>query len=135
MTTWSDAVAAAQKILGKDGKLPKPRVDPASTYTLLGKVWDPFDKARESLEKALLDVENAFSQSKNILKQYGDLVDGQNFGLKENDPKDKKRIADVTSIILKALQSLEDKCDENIDTLSKLDHLVADLQKVKNLKS
>lgn len=29
MSKWSDAVAVAQKALGKDGKLPKPRVDPA----------------------------------------------------------------------------------------------------------
>jgi hypothetical protein len=134
MTTWSDALAAAHKILGKDGKLPKARVDPASMYPIVEKAWAPFNKAREGIEKALLDLENAFSQSKNTFKQYGDLVDGQDFGLKEDDPKDKKRIADVTGIILKALGTLEDQCDQQIDTLSKLDSLVANLQKVKQLK-
>jgi hypothetical protein len=134
MGVWSDAVAAAHKLLAKDGKLPKPRVDPATMNPLIEKAWGPFDKARENLEKAVLDLENALSQAKNTYKQYGDLVDGQNFGLKEDDPKDKKRIDDVTGIITKALQALEDDCDHTLETLSKLDRLVADLQKVKKLK-
>jgi hypothetical protein len=135
MSDWSDALAAANKVLGKDGKLPKPRVDPASMYPLVSKAWEPFDKNREALEKNLLDLQNAFSQAKNTFKQYADMVDGANFGLKEDDADDKKRIDTVTDLILKALKSLEDKSDSQIETLSKLDRFIIDLRRLKDLKS
>lgn len=135
MSDWSDAVAAANKVLGKDGKLPKPRVDPTSMYPIVTKAWEAFNATRETLEKNLLEVENAFTQSKNTFKQYADLVDGDDFGLKEDDADDKKRIETVTDIILKALKNLENKCDEQVESLSKLDRIITDLRRLKDLKA
>ena len=134
MSDWSDAVTAANKILGKDGKLPKPRVDPASMYPILSKGWEGLNASREELQKKLLDLQNAFTQSKNTFKQYGDIVDGEDFGLNENDPDDKKRISDVSGIILKALKSMEDQCDARVAELAKLDQILTNLKRLKDLK-
>jgi hypothetical protein len=134
MSTWSDAVSAAQKALGKDGKLPKPRVDPASMYPIVIKAMDAFNKSREGLEKTLLDYENAFSQSKNTFKQYADMVDGADFGLNEDDEECKKKMAAASAILLKALKEMQEGCDKNIDNLSKLDRFVTDLQRLKDVK-
>ena len=82
----------------------------------------------------MLDLQNAFTQSKNTFKQYGDIVDGEDFGLKENDPDDKKRISDVSGIILKALKTVEDKCDARVELLAKLDQILTNLKRLKDLK-
>ena len=134
MSAWSDAVSAAQKALGKEGKLPKPRVDPASMYPLVTKAWEAFDKSRESLEKSLLDLENAFTQAKNTFKQYADMVDGNNFGLDEDDAEAKKKIDAASQILLKALTTLQDASDTKVDQLNKLDRLVTDLRRLTDLK-
>ena len=134
MSEWSDAVAAAQKALGREGKLPKPRVDPASMYPVLSKAWEPFRKNRDALEKDLLDLENAYTQAKNTFKQYADMVEGDDFGLNEDDAEAKKKIDAATAILLKALKSLEDSCDVFVDRLGKLDRVLTDLRRLKDVK-
>ncbi|HLY55358.1 MAG TPA: hypothetical protein VKS60_07365 [Stellaceae bacterium] len=129
---WDTAKADAQKILGKDGKTPKLRVDPTSLIPELNKAWDAFDKARGEIETQILNMQNAYSKAKNAMKQCGDTIDGNDFGL--DDKAEKKRIDQVTDILLKGLASVENKCDEYIDELGKLDKVTQDLRKLKAVK-
>jgi hypothetical protein len=134
MSTWSDAVSAAKKALGKEGELPRPRVDPESVYGQVGKTWEAFDKSREDIEKKLLDMENKFSEAKNTFRQYSDLVEGNDFGLDEDNADNEKKIKAAGDILLKELKRLQDKCDEELDTLAKLDRYLTDLRRLGSLK-
>ena len=134
MSSWSDAVSKAKAALGKDAKLPKPRVDPETVYTAVGKSWAEFDKSREDLEKKILELENTFSTAKNTFVQYYDLVDGDDFGLDDSQPDDAKKIKAASDILLKELERLENKCDEELKTLSALDRLLTDLRRLSDLK-
>ena len=134
MSAWSDAVAAAQKVLGKEGKLPKARVDIASLFPAFDKAFGAFDNSRASLEKTLLDLENVLSQMKNTIKQYADMVDGNDFGLDEDKPDDKKKIDQATDIMMKIFKKGQENCDAYLDELSKLDRLVTNLNRLKDLK-
>src|SRR5436190_16048055 len=110
MSEWSNAVAQAQKVLGK-GKLPKARVDPAVLYPILIKVLTNFNKGREDLEKKLLETQNAYTAAKNTLQQYEDIVEGADFDLDEDNDDDKKKITAARAIIIKALDNMEKSCD------------------------
>jgi hypothetical protein len=134
MSSWSDAVSKAKAALGKEGKLPKPRVDPEVVYTNVGKSWGGFDKSREDLEKKILELENTFSTAKNTFAQYYDLVDGDDFELDEKVADNGKKIKAASDILLKELERLESRCDEELKTLSTLDRLLTDLRRLSDLK-
>ncbi len=131
---WKDAVAAAQKNLGSGGKLPKPSVDPSALEANLYKARDAYDGSRADLEKKILAFQNALSQAKNNFKQYGDMVDGNNFGLDEADPEQKKRIAATTKSLLDWIKGTQTAIDKHIEALDKLDRAVTDTKRLDNLK-
>ena len=78
------------------------------------------------MEKTVVNVEAAVAKIKGAAKQYGDLVDGNDFGLDDKDPKDKKLIAAVTKTMLDALQGVEDVMDTWTDWMDKLDKVLTD---------
>jgi hypothetical protein len=42
------------------------------------------------MEKTVVDVETGVAKIKAAAKQYGDMIDGDDFGLDDKDPKNKK---------------------------------------------
>jgi hypothetical protein len=127
---YNDALAAANKALGKDGQLPKPRVDLLKTLDEGNKTLAGLSKQRQEMEKTVVDVEAAVAKIKGAAKQYGDLVDGNDFGLDEKDPKNKKLIASVTKTMLDALQGVEDNMDIWSGWMDKLDKVLTDLSRL-----
>jgi hypothetical protein len=127
---YNDAVEEANKALGKEGKLPKPRVDLLKTLDEGNKTLNELNKQRSEMEKTVVNVEAAVAKIKGAAKQYGDLVDGNDFGLDDKDPKNKKLIAAVTKTMLDALQGVEDVMDTWTDWMDKLDKVLTDLSRL-----
>jgi hypothetical protein len=127
---YNDAVADATKSLGKEGKLPKPRVDLAKVLEEGVKTATGLSKQRKEMEKTIVDVETAVAKIKAAAKQYGDIVDGDDFGLDAKDPKNKKLIAQVTKTMLDALQGVEDNMDIWSGWMDKLDKVLTDLSRL-----
>jgi len=121
---YGDAVAAAKKLLGKDGELPKPRVDLLKTLEEGNKIAGALWKAAEELDKAATDHEMIAAKVKTVAKQIANQIDGDNFGLDAKDPNNKKIIASATKIMLDALTRIEDNMDEWSDRLDKLDKML-----------
>lgn len=105
--------------------MPKPRVDLVKTIDEAAKVLDDFHDAKDALEKRIPSLEASFTKVKAAAKQYGNLVDGNDFGLDPKDAKQKKIIADVTKTILDALGTIEDTIDTGAGRLDKLDKILA----------
>ena len=101
--------------------------DPDEGNTALGA---PANKQRSEMEKTVVNVETAVAKIKAAAKQYGDLVDGDDFGLDDKDPKNKKLIAAVTKTMLDALQGVEDVMDTWTDWMDKLDKVLTDLSRL-----
>jgi hypothetical protein len=127
---YADAVSATKKVLGKEGDLPKPRVDPVKTLEDARKAALGLNKSREEMEKTLIEVQTAVAKAKAVAKQYGDLVDGYNFGLNAKDPKDKKTIDAATKTMLDGLQQVEGLLETYSGRLDKLDKMLTDLSRL-----
>jgi hypothetical protein len=122
---WADARAEAQKVLGKDGKLPKPRTDPERLYDDVNAKGQTFNKAIEAVERALLERETAFAKIILAWKQYADIIKGSDFEL---DPKGgAKQIAQAQKILLEAITDITEKVSDKIAILDKLDQIVTNL--------
>jgi hypothetical protein len=134
MLGWKSMLAAAQQALGKDGKLPKPAVDPLPSVILANKAWDAFRTTRTDLEKKLVEVQDRHSQAKHALQQYADLIDGDDFGLDEKKPDDKKRIDAASKVIVPWLNENQAAADEMLALMAKLDRVLTDLQRLKALQ-
>ena len=127
---YVDAIAYANKTLGSDGKLPKQRVDLLKVFDDGTKTVLALNKQREEMEKQIVEVETGLAKIKGAAKQYGDLIDGDNFGLDAKDPKNKKIIADVSKKILDALGDIENTMDEWTGMMDKLDKVLTDLHRL-----
>jgi hypothetical protein len=127
---YTDALASANKSLGKEGKLPKPRVDLLKTFDAGITTVTGLNKQRGEMEKTIVDVEASVAKIKGAVKQYGDMIDGDDFGLDVKDPKNKKLIAEVTKTMLDALQGVEDKMDTYAGWMDKLDKVLTDLHRL-----
>ena len=62
--------------MGKDGELPKPRIDLLKTIDDAIKTVDDFNKNRADMEKTVVDIETAMAKLQAVAKQYGDTIDG-----------------------------------------------------------
>jgi hypothetical protein len=127
---YTDALASANKSLGKEGKLPKPRVDLLKTLDEGIKTLTGLNKQRGEMEKTIVDVEAIVAKIKGAAKQYGDIIGGDDFGLDDKDPKNKKLIAEVTKTMLDALQGVEDNMDMWAGWMDKLDKVLTDLSRL-----
>ena len=134
MSSWKESKATAEKLLGKDGKLPKPRVDIGTIYDPIQKAWEAWDKSKGDLESKTLSVQKGLADAKLVCTQYFDMIDGNDFGLKKDDPNDKKRIEAVTKILKTELQHLQSIFDQGIEELAKLDRVLTNLDRLKNVK-
>jgi transcription initiation factor IIF auxiliary subunit len=127
---WTLIKAGALKLLGKKGKLPKPRVDLDTVLAAEEKAWTTLTKAREEMEKQIVEYETSIDKVKNAAKQYADIIDGDDFGLDKNSPDDKKTIAQVQKLLDEKLQHTVENVDKMKDRLDKLDKFLTDFSRL-----
>ncbi len=134
MSVYADAVAAAKKVLGKEGELPKPKVDLNKIGDEFAKAYQSFKSALDELEKQLVEFVTAGEKVKAATKQYANICDGDDFGLDAKNADNKKKIADATKIMLGALGKIEDDMDRNETRLDKLDRVLTDIRRLDDVK-
>ena len=126
--SWTDAVAAAKKDLGKDGSLPKPRLDIVKALEDLEDAGNALQKKQDELESAIDALEAASSKVTTAVKAYRNMVDGDDFDLDDSDPKSKKIIASVTKDLLKTLGDGAQVAKSYDDLADDIDKFLAGLQ-------
>ena len=116
------AKAAAEKILGKDAKVPDltPGIEKAIDARV--KADQEFDKSREDLEAKLVNVQNANDAIKNLAKQFEAKMEKEDFGLDSKSKEDTKKIQQarkiMTDVLNLGVKNLGD-ADKNLDEVDK----------------
>ena len=100
MPGWDRAVAAAEKILGKDAEIPKPKANIDKAVANEGKQWNDFVKAREGLEEEVLALVDASQQVADAIEQFRDVISENAFGLDLKKTDDLKKIQEARKIML-----------------------------------
>lgn len=121
---------AAKKVLGNGAKMPKPRTDPVAVTQQVNKLIREFSDSVKSVETKLLAIENAVDAYKNTFDQYGDVVDGFDFGLDDGKPEEKKKIEAARSIFHKEFSAKLKDADEFLGELRKLDKILTNLRRL-----
>ena len=120
-------LAAAKKALGKDGHLPKPRVDVEKELEHATKVMDKLFAQRVEMQKVTVEVSGELAKVKAAAKLYGDMIGNDNFGLNPKDAKQKKVIDEAAKAMLDALGAVEKDMDWFTDHLDRLDKILVNL--------
>ena len=124
------AKAKAQKILGKDAKIPVPKsLDKLQSDWFVA--YDAYEKSRDDLEAKILTLQKAGVNAKLTLQQYGDKLDDEDFGLDEKNKDDAKKIKDAHDILDAWLQNLFKNVDADVDGLAELVKHLVDFKKYK----
>src|SRR5437868_11506595 len=124
---------AAKKILGNSAKMPKARTDPVVVTQNVNKLVREFSDSIKGVGDKLLALENAVDGYKNTFDQYGDIVDGFDFGLDENKPDEKKKIETARGIFHKAFDEKLKDADDFKGELKKLDKILTNLRRLDTL--
>jgi predicted nucleic acid-binding Zn-ribbon protein len=123
---WDSAVKEAQKILGKDGKIPKEPPNVAKAGKGFEKAFDEFNKARTELKAKLVATQDSVNALKDAASQFQDEIGGESFGLDKKNKDDMQKITDARKVLSDGIQSAMDVCDTNWKNLKQLDkHLVS----------
>jgi hypothetical protein len=130
MSRWDAAKAKAQKILGKDAKIPEPKFLP-KLQSEFDAAWNAYTKSRDDLEAKILALQKTFSNGKLTVQQFGDKLEDEDFGLDEKNKDDAKKIKDAGDVLKEWWQSVMDLADENIKQLDDLDKHLVDFKKYK----
>jgi hypothetical protein len=120
-----DATKKAFTILGKDGQVPAPIVDPLAAAEDAKKARVEFNKARQALMKDVDDYENALDKIKNANKQYENTLAKAKFGLDDKKPDDKKKIAEARKVLIKVMNAADAQCNKALKALSDFDRVIS----------
>ena len=105
-----DAKAKATKILGEDAEIPKEKVDFDKIAKAIQDSFDSVKKAREQLEAALLDSNNALSAGSNSMKQTQMIYEKADFGLNPKNQAHAKKIKQAqqlfAAVLVKGLSAM-----------------------------
>jgi hypothetical protein len=126
---WADAKSKAQKVLGKDGKLPKPRVDIEGAMDAAGKLVVEVDKARDVLATKIGAATEGFAKVTNAAKLYDNMIGGSDFGLDPKKPDDKKQITAAQTILSDQLDEIRKLGDQFTKILNDLDKSLESIEK------
>ncbi len=129
--TWESSKAAAMKILGKDAKIPEPKVDVNKLSADYMKASKAFDKARDDLDAKVLDLKNANDGIGNYAKMMMNQIDKADFGLDEKNKDDAKKIDQAQKILSDFVKSRQDIFTKNDSDLDELDKHLANIAKYK----
>src|ERR1039458_4429586 len=123
---YTKAVSTAQKILskagtpGKPAALPKPPKDPEKAIAATGAL---FVEAGKKMQKFTAEIDHLVTASMDleaVADQYVRVIKASDFGLDDKDPKNKKIIADVTTIMLDALKDVQKLAQRAMNATSKV---------------
>jgi hypothetical protein len=133
MASVSDAIANAQKTLGKEGKIPKPKSDMAALGAAWTKAGQAFRKSITDLQTSLQALEKVTTLTRDGYKQYAGVIKDSDFGLDDGDDENKKKIDCAKKVILDAIQDGTDISDKSLSNLDKLCKIVSDLNRLNDL--
>jgi len=106
MAGLNKAIADAQKIVGKEGKIPK-FTDLFKELAAVSKVAD--DLGIDAFKAKLLAYKKALDSARDTIEAHIDDVKTDDFGLDPKDAKQKKQIKDAQDVLLDCLQEQEKK--------------------------
>ena len=118
----------AQKVLGKNGKLPKPTIDPASVGPAWSKAMASWGTSKDNLHKCMRELANEEDRYKALLREYLRLVTDSDFGLDPRKPDDKKKIDGARQIMKKGLDVWIRSMDSNACMVDSLNDAIKKLQ-------
>jgi hypothetical protein len=99
---FNKARADAQKILGKDAKIPKDKgID--KDMDAANKCADDAEKASQALEAKLVAWKKAIDAVKDSCEAFQDDIEGSSFELNPKDATQKKQIADAQKVFVDAI--------------------------------
>jgi hypothetical protein len=127
---WNASAAKAQKILGKDAKIPQPKFVGKAAADWAA-AWVAFKKAREDLEAKVLDMQNLESKMMNTVKQFEDSIEETNFGLDEKNKDDAKKVKDAQAILMGYCDAVIAVRQQAIKDLGELDKHLMNINKYK----
>lgn len=134
-STFADAKKEAEKILGKDAQIPKEKFDLSKHKKEADTAFKDYDKSRETLEKALLDLDNVWSAAKNTAKQNSAIFETAKFGLDEKKKDDLKKITDARAVFSEYYKEYMADCDKQTDRIDELEKHLVQLGAYKGSKS
>src|SRR5271165_5098588 len=117
---WSGAKAKALKVLGKDGKIP----DPKNFDKLKSDWWTAFaayQQARDDMEAKILDLQKTGTGVQLSMKQFGEKLDSEDFGLDPKSKDDAKKIKEAQDILTGFVDGLLTAIDTDVKGLDELD--------------
>src|SRR4051812_43666609 len=118
---WAQAQAAVVNILGKEAKVPAPKVNLGKYSADSDKLAKEYAATVTVLQAKILALQNAQSSWKNAIKQVEDQMDASDFGLDEKDADDKKKIEQAHKLLSDYFDEQMQVCDDNIKNLDELD--------------
>ena len=131
---WDKAKDAAEKILGKDAKIPDLPGTVDKGADTLNKANDDLDKSREDIEGKLVAVQNANDGIRNLLKQFEAKIDKSDFDMDTKNKDNVKKIQKAKKILMDALNEGIKNREDDDKSLDELDKHVIQMSKYKPKK-
>ncbi len=122
--TFQSAKAKALKILGKAATIPSNKAMLETADDLFA-AFAAYQKAQEDMEAKILSMQKALSNHKLTMKQFGEKLDDDDFGINPKDKEDAKKLKDAHDIFDGWVASKMTIIDADIDGLDELGkHLI-----------
>ncbi len=127
---FASAKAKAQKILGKDAKIPDAKFIP-KLQSDTDSAFAAYRKTCDDLETKILELQKTMAGAKLTIKQFAEKLDDENFGLDEKNKDDAKKIKDAQALFDAWSDDLGKQIDGDISALDDLDKHLMDFRKYK----
>ena len=111
---WDKAQKAALKILGDDGKIPKPKATLDKADAAGVKAWEAVCKAREQLEDLIEKLLDTDSACVNALEDFRDTIDSDDLGLDPKNKDDAKKLKDAKATLFECIDDALDRAKNNM---------------------
>ena len=119
--TWEQTKAAAQNILGKDGKIPAPKANLDKFITDWVKLDKEYRASVDVLQAKILAMQTGNSAAKLAFKQYSEQISKSDFDLDAKDGDNSKKIQQAQKLLDDFLDAKMDILDANVKNLDELD--------------
>jgi hypothetical protein len=127
---WPKTLADAKTILGNSAKIPSGKMPGVlKNKDDYNKLANAFGTLVETMEKKLLELQNAASKIKNSVDQADNEISDDNYGLDARKPDDKKKIDQAQALFTKYFKSCDQEVDDMMKVLGQLDKHLEQLGK------
>ena len=132
INAWKAAQTQAAKLVGKDGKIPKPKADVTAAMEASNNAALKLISERDALEGTVLELKDALAKVGDAAESYSNIIEGSDFDMDDDDKDQKKKIAQIQKLLMDPLadiKSMTAKFGTNLDTFNKqLANLEKDLK-------